>query len=99
MGSVRLILLAASVTIIACIDARSPVRAQSYPEKTVRLLVPFAAGGPGDTLARLVAQQLSLKLSQPVVVENQPGAGGLLAGVATATAEPNGYTLLMGTGS
>ena len=69
--------------------------AQSYPNRPIRLLVPFPPGGPLDVMARLIAQQLSTRVGQ-VIVDNRPGAGATLAGKAVATAEPDGYTLLMG---
>src|SRR5262245_38307335 len=69
--------------------------AQSYPNKPIRLLAPFPAGGPTDTTARIVAQGLSARIGQPVVVENQAGAGGTIGARQVATATPDGYTLLM----
>src|SRR5215218_8899641 len=69
--------------------------AQSYPNRPIRLLVPFPPGGPLDVMARLIAQQLSTRVGQ-VIVDNRPGAGATLAGKAVATTEPDGYTLLMG---
>jgi tripartite-type tricarboxylate transporter receptor subunit TctC len=71
-----------------------PAGAASYPERVIKLIVPFAPGGPVDVMARLVAQDLSARFGQPVVVENRPGAGGTLASKLVATAEPDGYTLL-----
>src|SRR5262245_56578641 len=76
--------------------AAQPAHAQSYPERPIRLIVPFPAGGPMDTMARLVAQQLQAALRQPVIVENRAGAGGALGSKAVATAPPDGYTLLWG---
>src|SRR5215468_3372272 len=73
----------------------SPAGAQDYPEKPIRLIVPFPAGGPTDTAARIVAQGLSARIGQTVVVENQPGAGGTLGARQAATAAPDGHTLLM----
>src|SRR5579871_1228812 len=69
-------------------------RADTYPSRLIKLIVPFAAGGPVDVMARLVAQHLSAKFGQSVIVENRPGAGGTIASKLVASAEPDGYTLL-----
>lgn len=74
----------------------APACAQSYPDHPIRLIVPFAAGGPMDTMARFVGQQLQTSLGQPVVVENRAGAGGAIGSKAVAIADPDGYTLLWG---
>ena len=71
--------------------------AQTYPDKPVKIIVAVAAGGPMDTMARAVAQQMQAKLGQPVVVENRPGAGTTIGAKAVVTAEPDGLTLLWGT--
>src|SRR5262245_25983491 len=73
-----------------------PAAAQGFPDKPVKLIVPFPAGGPIDTMARFVAPRLSVHLGQPVVIENRPGSGGTLAARAVAAADPDGYTLLFG---
>jgi tripartite-type tricarboxylate transporter receptor subunit TctC len=73
-----------------------PGHAQSYPEHPIRIVVPFPAGGPTDVAARLIAQSLSSRLSQPVVIENHAGAGGRIGAKVVAGANPDGYTLLLG---
>jgi tripartite-type tricarboxylate transporter receptor subunit TctC len=72
-----------------------PASAADYPDHTIRMIVPFAAGGGTDVLARIVAQNLNAKWGQPVVVENQPGASGAIGTRAAMKAPPDGYTLLM----
>jgi tripartite-type tricarboxylate transporter receptor subunit TctC len=69
--------------------------AQGYPDRQVTIVVPFAAGGPTDTVARLVAEVMSTDLGQQVLVENVGGAGGTLGAARVAEAEPDGYTLLL----
>src|SRR5262245_41456294 len=68
-------------------------RAQAYPSRPVRFILPFAAGGVADVTARLAADKLGDKLGQRFVVENQPGPGGIAAGRSIATAAPDGYTI------
>jgi len=71
-------------------------RAETFPERPIKIVVPFPAGGPTDVAARLVAQALSSRLNQNVVVENLAGGGGKLGTKAVAMASPDGYTLLLG---
>lgn len=71
-------------------------QAQSFPHKPIRLIVPFATGGVTDTTARVVAERLSQRLGQQVVVDNKPGASGNIGTQMVAAAEPDGYTLLLG---
>jgi tripartite-type tricarboxylate transporter receptor subunit TctC len=74
--------------------------AQSYPSRPIKIIVPFLAGGTVDIVARLIGQQISAVLGQPVVIDNRPGGGTTIALKALATSEPDGYTLLLGsTGS
>jgi tripartite-type tricarboxylate transporter receptor subunit TctC len=74
-------------------------RAQDYPSRPVTLVVPFTSGGSTEIMARLIAQGLEAKLGKPVIVENKPGAGTVIGSNFVAKAEPDGYTLLMGTSS
>lgn len=69
--------------------------AQSYPDRSITMVVPFAAGGPTDTVARLVAESMSKDLGQQIVVENVGGAGGTLGAGRVAAADPDGYTVLL----
>lgn len=71
--------------------------ASTYPDKPIKLVVPFPAGGPTDAMARLIGQNLSSKLGQPVVIDNRGGAGGTIATEAVANAAPDGYTLFFAT--
>src|SRR5690349_21321308 len=73
-----------------------PAAAQSYPERPIKLVVPFPPGGPVDVTARIVAQALAPILGQPMVIENRGGASGAIGGKLVASAEPDGYTLLCG---
>ena len=76
--------------------AIGPVAAQTYPTRLIKIVAPFPAGGPTDVLARLMADELSTALGQPVMVENRPGgAGGTLGVRVVAGADPDGYTLLL----
>jgi tripartite-type tricarboxylate transporter receptor subunit TctC len=85
----------AALAACALTGAVAEATAQSYPDKPIKLIVPYPPGGPIDTTARVVAQQITLRIGQ-VVVENRPGGGATLGARSVATAEPDGYTLLFG---
>jgi tripartite-type tricarboxylate transporter receptor subunit TctC len=78
----------------ACLFA-APAKAQDYPTRVVTVIVPFAAGGPTDAIARMTAEGLGRALGQQFIVENVPGAGGTLASTRLSRAEPDGYTLMV----
>jgi tripartite-type tricarboxylate transporter receptor subunit TctC len=89
-------LFAAVTTLALSVAATAGAAAQdAYPSRPVTAIMPFAAGGPTDGLARIVAQSLTQKLGQQVLIENVPGAGGTIGSGRVARAEPDGYTLLV----
>ncbi|MBT2322243.1 tripartite tricarboxylate transporter substrate binding protein [Variovorax paradoxus] len=92
----RTLLLAgwAGLTVMAA--TKAPAYAQgTWPDKPIRLVLPFSAGGPGDITARLIAQGLGKQLNQSVIVDNKPGAGGLIGSDFVAKSAPDGYTILI----
>jgi len=80
---------------IALAASSLQVQAQPYPNQPIRLIVPFAAGGPSDVLARAFSQKLGEDLGQPVIIDNKPGAGTNLAAEFVARAKPDGYTIFL----
>jgi tripartite-type tricarboxylate transporter receptor subunit TctC len=94
----RSLAAAAALLSVAALSAASPAVAQgrAYPTQPIRVIVPFSAG-TSDTVARLVGQQMSQSLGQPLVVESRPGAGGNIGSEACARASPDGYTICLGT--
>lgn len=83
------------LALVATVGLWRDAVAQDYPTRAVRIIVPFAAGGPADVYARVLAQYLSEAFKQPFVVEDRPGAGSIIGTDAAAKAAPDGYTLLM----
>ncbi len=76
--------------------AAVPAAAQTYPNRQITMIVPFAAGGPTDIIARIMADHMSRTLGQTIVVENAAGAGGTTASTRVSRATPDGYTIMMG---
>src|ERR1700750_1036758 len=91
--------LRSSAVAVACIAATTCAQAQQYPSKVVRVVVPFAPGGGSDITARAFSQKLSEYLGQQFIVDNRGGAGGLIGMELTAKAPPDGYTIMMLSGS
>lgn len=89
-GAALFLALAAAVAVAA-----SPAHAQNYPNRPIRVIVPFSAGGAVDGPMRIIAQELSKRLGQGVIVENKPGAGATIGSEIVAKAAPDGYTLLL----
>jgi tripartite-type tricarboxylate transporter receptor subunit TctC len=83
-----------AATLLACVALSS--RAAAYPDKPIHFIVPYAAGGTTDLVARVVGERVAARLGKPVVIENKPGAGGNIGMDAVAKAAPDGYTLGMG---
>ena len=84
-----------AIIAVAFAMTSSTALAQSYPNKAITMLVPFAAGGPTDTVARVTAQSMSKLLGQPIIIENALGAGGTIAATRASRAQPDGYTILI----
>jgi len=80
---------------IAALLGALPSRAQDYPSRTIRFIVPFGAGGPTDVFTRAIAEELRKELNQPYMLDNRPGAGTIIGTAEAARAAPDGYTLLM----
>jgi tripartite-type tricarboxylate transporter receptor subunit TctC len=89
----------AAIGLGVCVMATASVQAQQYPNKVVRVIVPFAPGGGSDITARVISAKLSAALGQQFVVDNRPGAAGIIGMEVTAKAPPDGYTIMMMSGS
>lgn len=85
-----------AAALAASLLAVAPAAAQSYPAKPITMIVPFAAGGPTDIIARIVGENMGRTLGQQIVIENVAGAGGTTGTTRTAQAAPDGYTIMMG---
>src|ERR1044071_3827851 len=81
------------IAALASVLLAVPAAAQDYPNKPIRIVVPFGPGGGGDIVGRIFGQALQDRLGQPVVIENKPGAGGTLGNELIARAEKDGYTI------
>jgi tripartite-type tricarboxylate transporter receptor subunit TctC len=95
----RAIVLAASAALACASSMGSSALAADYPVKPITLVIGFAPGGPSDVMARIITRKMEEILKQPFVIENRAGAGGSIAGAAVARAAPDGYTVLLATGS
>jgi tripartite-type tricarboxylate transporter receptor subunit TctC len=82
--------------VLALASLADSAAAQNYPDKPIKLIVPFPPGGPIDTMARFMTQSLGARLGQSIIIENRPGGGATIGTRAVAAAEPDGYTLLFG---
>src|SRR5262245_23453819 len=99
-GVVPRLLVAATLAGLSLAAAwGTPARAETYPDRPIRLVIPFSAGGPNDLIARPLTDKMAEVLGQPFVIENRGGANGMLGATVVAKAPPDGYTLLMSTGS
>src|SRR4051812_35883949 len=86
-------IFACAATLVTALCASGGAAAQDYPSRQITLIFPFAAGGGGDTGARVIAAELAKLLGQPVVVENRAGGSGSLGFAALRTSKPDGYTI------
>jgi tripartite-type tricarboxylate transporter receptor subunit TctC len=91
--------IVAATALLVALGAAPSAQAQDYPNQTVKIVVPFVAGGGVDVVARIIAPRLGEELGQSVIIENRGGAGGMLGAAAVAQSPPDGYTFLLGTGS
>ena len=90
---------ARALALCSMLALAAPAAAQDYPNRTVKIIVPFPAGGGTDALTRFVARGMEQRLGQPFIVENRAGAGTTLGATSVARSEPDGYTIMVGTAS
>lgn len=96
MTRIKTIFAAVTLPLLLLLGLSSPASANNYPTRTITLIVPFAAGGGVDVMGRILAQKLEQNLGQTIVVENKPGASGMLGANYLTKAKPDGYTLMLG---
>jgi tripartite-type tricarboxylate transporter receptor subunit TctC len=94
-GACRIVACGVCILVALLSNAFSSVRAADYPDHPIRLIVPFAAGGANDIIARLLQPALAQALGQPIIIDNRPAASGMVGTEAVVRAQPDGYTLLM----
>ena len=92
MNRIRRTLMLAALSVGTTLAA--PTFAQTYPERSITIVVAYPPGGDTDAMARLYAEKLTARIKQPVIVENKPGAGGTIGNTSALRAKPDGYTLL-----
>src|SRR6187551_1901279 len=90
-------ILSALLALAACLALSTLPAFAGYPDRTIRIVVPFAPGGGTDVIARTLAQEMAKDLGASIIIENKPGAGTIIGTQSVATSAPDGYTLLMGT--
>ena len=97
----RIISSLATAAVVGSLSLASATvaRAAEFPTKTIRLVVPYSAGGTSDIIARHIGQKLSERVGQPVIIDNRAGAGGSIGTEVVARAEPDGYTILFHSGA
>jgi tripartite-type tricarboxylate transporter receptor subunit TctC len=89
--------LGLTVTALLALTASATALAQTWPQRPIKVVVPFPPGGPSDLVLRTAAEKILANLNQPIVIENQPGAGGNIGAASVARAAPDGYTFLFAT--
>lgn len=95
----KTILTSAAVLVASLGTNGAGAQAPAYPGKPIRFVVPFTAGSSTDIMARTIAERMAISMGQPILIENRPGAGGTIAAAAVAKSEPDGYTVLVHSGS